>query len=80
MRREAIEKVVDVADLAKEFKGKGKIPRCDHCKKLGHEEKDCWHKGKPICFKCKRFGHLQKECRTKMEQANVVKEVEDTIF
>ena len=41
-------------------------------KKFGHEEKDCWHKGKPQCFMCKRFGHLQKDCRTKMEQANVV--------
>ena len=80
MRWEANERVDDVAYLAKESKGKGKIPRCDHCKKLGHEVKDCWHKGKPQCFKCKRFGHLQKDCRTKMEQANVVKEVEETLF
>ena len=40
MRREANERVVDVAYLAKESKGKGKIPRYDHCKKNGHEEKD----------------------------------------
>ena len=51
MRREANEREDDVVYLAKESKGKGKIPRCDHCKKLGHEEKDCWHKGKPQCFK-----------------------------
>ena len=80
MRREANEQVVDVAYLAKESEGKGKIFRCDHCKKLGHEEKDCWHKGKPQCLKCKRFGHLQKNCRTKIEQANVVEEVEETLF
>ena len=71
MRREANEQVVDVAYLAKESKGKGKTPRCDHCKKIGHEEKDCWHKGKPQCFKCKRFGHQQKNCRKKMEQAKM---------
>ena len=47
MRREANEQVVDVAHLAKESKGKGKTPRRDHCKKIGHEEKNCWHKGKP---------------------------------
>ena len=35
MRQEAIERVVDIAYLAKESKGKGKIPRC------GHEEKEC---------------------------------------
>ena len=80
MRQEANERVDDVVYLAKESKGKGKIPRCDHCKNLGHEEKDCWHKGKPQCFKCKRFGHLQKDCRTKIEQANVVEEVEETLF
>ena len=40
MIREATEQVIDVAYLAKESKGKGKIPRCDHCKKLGHEKKD----------------------------------------
>ena len=41
MRREATERVVDAACLAKESKGKGKIPQCDHCKKLGYEEKNC---------------------------------------
>ena len=34
MRWEANEQVVDVAYLAKESKGKGKTPRCDHCKKI----------------------------------------------
>ena len=80
MRRESNEWVDDVVYSAKESKGKAKIPRCDHCKKLGHEEKDCWHKEKPQCFKCKRFRHLQKDCRTKIEQANVVEEVEETLF
>ena len=47
MRREANEQVVDVAYLSKESKGKGKTLRCDQCKKIEHEEKDCWHKGKP---------------------------------
>ena len=56
------------------------IPRCDHCKKPGHEEKECWHKGKSQCFKCIRFWHLQKYCITKMEQANTVKEVGETLF
>ena len=55
MKQEATEQVVDVAYLAKESKGKGKIPWCDHCKKPRHEEK-CWHKGKPQCFKYRRFG------------------------
>ena len=41
MRQEATERVVDVAYLANESKGKGKIPRCDHCKKPKHEEKEC---------------------------------------
>ena len=58
MRREANERVDDASYLDKESKGKGKIPQCNHCKKLGHEEKDCWHKEKPQWFKCKRFGHL----------------------
>ncbi|XP_037495328.1 uncharacterized protein LOC119370697 [Jatropha curcas] len=37
-----------------------KYPPCRICKRTNHEEKDCWHKGKPQCFKCKRFGHVQK--------------------
>ena len=66
--------------MMREATGHEEIPQCDNCKKLGHEEKDCWHKGKLQCFKCKRFGHLQKDCRTKIEQENVVEEVEETLF
>ena len=81
MRQEETERgVVDVAYLVKESKGKGKIPRCGHCKKPGHEEKECWYKGKPQYFKFRRFRHLQKDCRMKMEQANIVKEVEETLI
>ena len=80
IRQEATERVVDVAYLSKESKGKGKIPWCDHYKKPRHEEKEYWHKRKPQCFKCRRFGHLQKDCGTKIEQENMVKEVEETLF
>ena len=66
--------------MARITKGKGKIPRCDHCKKPRHEEKDCWHGEKPQYFKYKTFGHLQKDCLTKMEQENGEKEVEETLF
>ena len=41
MRHEANERVVDVAYLAKESKGKVKIFWCDHWKKPEHEEKEC---------------------------------------
>ena len=50
------------------LKYKGKNPQCGYCKKAGHKEEDCWHKGKPQCFKCKRFGHLQKDCKFKNEE------------
>ncbi|XP_052185878.1 uncharacterized protein LOC127797225 isoform X2 [Diospyros lotus] len=82
MRNEESEKTVEGAYLAKSSssKKKGKIPECDHCKKLGHEEKDCWHKGKPQCFQCKRFGHLKKDCRFNLkEQASTVKAIEGAI-
>lgn len=62
-------------------KGKGKGVQCNYCKKLGHEEKDCWHKGKPQCHKCKRFGHIQKYCRYNgEEQANMAQAVEEEIL
>ena len=79
MRQEATEHVVDVAYLTKELKGKGKMLQCDHCKKPGHEEKECWHKGKSM-LQVQKIGHLQKECKTKMEQTNMVKEVEETLL
>ncbi|CAH9077240.1 unnamed protein product [Cuscuta epithymum] len=56
-------------------KGTGNKIQCNHCHKVGHEEKDCWHKGKPQCFKCKRFGHLAKNCRFQTDEevlANLV--------
>lgn len=81
MRQEETEKMVEGAYLAKTSKGKGKIPQCSNCKKSGHEEEDCWHKGKPQCYKCKKFGHLQKDCRIKKEQANMVEIIkEETLF
>ncbi|KAL8111330.1 hypothetical protein AgCh_019155 [Apium graveolens] len=44
-------------------KGTGNKVQCNHCHKMGHEEKDCWYKGKPQCYKCKKYGHLAKNCR-----------------
>ena len=55
-------------------KQKGKYSPCSICEKTNHEEKECWHKGKPQCFQCKRFGHKAKDCRFKEETANVVQE------
>ena len=81
MRRVETEQIVEGAYLPKTTKGKGKIPKCSHCKKLGHEEKDCCHKEKPQCFKCKRFGHLQKNCRVKKEeQPNIAKVAKEETF
>ena len=84
MRQEGTKQIVEGAYLAKTLflKGKGRIPQCSHCKKPGHEEKDCWHKGKPQYFKYKRFGHLHKDCRVKnKEQTNMVEMVEEeTLF
>ncbi|XP_020266996.1 uncharacterized protein LOC109842541 [Asparagus officinalis] len=83
MRNEENGKKIEEALLAKtsSSKGKGKGVQCNHCKKLGHEEKDCWHKGKPQCHKCKRFGHIQKYCRYNgEEQANMAQAVEEEIL
>ena len=45
------------------YKGKEKNVSCNYCKKIGHRENDCCHKGKPQCYKCKRYGHIAKKCR-----------------
>ena len=70
MRQKEEDQKVEGAYLAKasSLKGKGKFVQCNKCKKTGHEEEDCWHKGKPQCFKCKRFGYIQKNSRTKIEE------------
>ncbi|KAK2996036.1 hypothetical protein RJ640_002196 [Escallonia rubra] len=41
---------------------------CGVCKKMSHDEKDCWFKGQPQCHRCKKFGHVQKDCRVKLHQ------------
>lgn len=61
--------------LAKASSSKGKI-QCNHCHKMGHEEKDCWHKGKSQCFRCKRYGHLAKNCRTQMDEEDMAHLIE----
>ncbi|XP_074373697.1 uncharacterized protein LOC141714052 [Apium graveolens] len=69
MRNKETENAVEGAFLAKTQKQKIKFTQCGHCKKNGHEEKDCWNKERPKCFKCKRFGHVQKYCRVKTEES-----------
>uniref|UniRef100_A0A803N9Y7 CCHC-type domain-containing protein n=1 Tax=Chenopodium quinoa TaxID=63459 RepID=A0A803N9Y7_CHEQI len=63
-------------------KGKGKSLQCNSCHKIGHEEKDCWHKGKPKCFNCQKFGHLAKNCKSKNEEQETMAQVavEETLF
>ncbi|KAK3007967.1 hypothetical protein RJ639_014055 [Escallonia herrerae] len=41
---------------------------CGVCKKMSHNEKDCWFKGQPQCHRCKKFGHMQKDGRVKLHQ------------
>ncbi|KAK3035077.1 hypothetical protein RJ639_032579 [Escallonia herrerae] len=41
---------------------------CGVCKKMSHDEKDCWFKGQPQCHRCKKFDHVQKDCRVKLHQ------------
>ncbi|XP_065854644.1 uncharacterized protein [Euphorbia lathyris] len=68
MRNGKNEKAVEGVFLTQDSKGKREIPQCGHCKKHGHDEKDCWYKGKPQCFKCKKFGHVQRNCRNKRKE------------
>ena len=44
-----------------------KNERCAFCRKLGHNENDCWFKNKrrTQCFNCKGYGHMQKDCWAK---------------
>ncbi|KAJ8900434.1 hypothetical protein K2173_025211 [Erythroxylum novogranatense] len=64
----------------KSFSKRVNFPPCGVCKKNNHDEKDCWHKGKPQCFGCQRFGHIQKYCKFKNEQSNFAQEEEETLF
>ncbi|KAK9088830.1 hypothetical protein Scep_027912 [Stephania cephalantha] len=70
MRNEAEDKAVEGAYIAKAplSKVRGRNIQCIICKKMGHDENDCWHKGKPQCYNCKKFGHVQKHCRFKKEE------------
>ncbi|XP_074378642.1 uncharacterized protein LOC141720189 [Apium graveolens] len=70
MREEEIGEKNEGLLLAKasSSKGKGNKVQCNHCHKMGHEEKDSWHKGKLQYFKCKRYGHLAKNCRSQMDE------------
>lgn len=45
---EETSEMVDDAYLVKAptSRERGKFCWCDNCKKHGHDEKDCWHKGK----------------------------------
>ncbi|XP_074326842.1 uncharacterized protein LOC141664787 [Apium graveolens] len=61
---------------ASSSKGTGNKIQYNHCYKMGHEEKDCWHKGKLQCFKCKRYGHLEKNCRSQMDEEDMAHLIE----
>lgn len=82
MREEDNESKSEKAFYAKSQKGKAKSLQCTNCHKIGHEEKDCWHKGKPQCFKCQKFGHMAKNCRStnddKEDMAQVA--IEENLF
>ncbi|XP_021854466.2 uncharacterized protein [Spinacia oleracea] len=84
MRNEDGENKGEKAFLAKSHnqKWKGKPLQCNHCQKGGHEEKNCWHKGKPKCFKCQKFGHLARNCRLQnVEEASMAQVVvEENLF
>ncbi|XP_074337083.1 uncharacterized protein LOC141674261 [Apium graveolens] len=57
-------------------KGTGNKVQCNHCHKMGHEEKDCWYKGKPQCYKCKKYGHLAKNCRFQNDEERMTQLIE----
>ncbi|XP_021750179.1 uncharacterized protein LOC110715866 [Chenopodium quinoa] len=58
----------------------GKFPPCNICKKTNHEEKNCWHKGKPQCNYCKKFGHTENVCRFKKQQASISETVDEESY
>jgi hypothetical protein len=39
----------------------GPMKKCFVCKKPGHREDQCWHKGK-TCLNCKKSGHTKDDC------------------
>ena len=61
---------------ASSSKGTGNKVQCNHCHKMGHEEKDGWYKGKPQCYKCKKYGHLAKNCRFQNDEERMTQLIE----
>ncbi|XP_074337504.1 uncharacterized protein LOC141674700 [Apium graveolens] len=61
---------------ASSSKGTGNKVQRNHCHKMGHEEKDCWYKGKPQCYKCKKYGHLTKNCRFQNDEERMAQLIE----
>ena len=64
-------------------KGKGKLGKCNHCHKNGHEVNDYYlHKGNPQCYDCKRFGHITRNCRFKNGEKEKIAQmvIEENLF
>lgn len=84
MRNEDGENNEEKALIAKSSvqKVKGKSLQCSNCHKVGHEENDCWHKGKPKCFNCQKFGHIARNCRSKDKEQETMAQVavEEILF
>ncbi|KAK3006696.1 hypothetical protein RJ639_017590 [Escallonia herrerae] len=55
-------------NFGRSYNSKNNSKPCGVCKKMSHDEKDCWFKGQPQCHRCKKFGHVQKDCRVKLHQ------------